>query len=74
MYLNVRPKSSTLKFGKSAKLAPRYCEPFQVLTRVALIAYQLALPSNIKVRNVFHVSLLNKYVHDATHVVNWNVI
>ena len=26
------------------------------------------------VHNVFHVSLLNKYIPDANHVINWNVI
>ena len=24
--------------------------------------------------NVFHVSLLKKYVHDPNHMINWNVI
>ena len=28
----------------------------------------------IKVHNVFHVSILKKYVHDATPVIDWNVI
>jgi hypothetical protein len=26
------------------------------------------------VHNVFHVSLLKKYIPDANHVINWNVI
>jgi hypothetical protein len=26
------------------------------------------------VHNVFHVSLLKKYIHDANHVIDWNVI
>ena len=30
------------------------------------------LPPNLKVRNFFHISVLKKYVHDATHVINWN--
>lgn len=29
---------------------------------------------NIKAHNVFHVSLLNKYVHDPNHIINWNLI
>ena len=36
------------------------------------MAYQLALPPNLKVHNVFHISILKRYVHDATHVINWN--
>ena len=27
-----------------------------------------------RAHNVFHVSLLKKYVHDSNHVINWNVI
>ena len=74
IYIKVRPRNNTLKLGKSTKLAPWYCRPFQVLTRVGLVAYQLELPANLKVYNVFHVSMLRKYVHHVTHIVNWNVI
>lgn len=74
VYLKVRPKRSTLKLRGCSKLEPRFCRPFQVLVGVGLVTYQLALPANIKVHNVFHVSLLLKYVHDVIHVVDWNVI
>ena len=33
---------------------------------------QLALPPNLKFHNVFHISILKRYVHDANHVINWN--
>ena len=46
--------------------------PFEILSRIGQVAYQLALPPNLRVHNVFHISVLNKYVHDATHVVKWN--
>jgi hypothetical protein len=74
VYVKVKPRKSSLKLGNCTKLAPRYCGPFEVLARVGPIAYQLALPASIKVHNVFHVSLLKKYVCDATHVVDWDVI
>ena len=60
--------------GRYSKLALRYCIPFEILEKVGLVAYQLALPPAIKVHNVFHVSILKKYVHDATHVIYWNVL
>ena len=39
---------------------------------IGQVAYQLALPPNLRVHNVFHIYVLKRYVHDATHVVNWN--
>ena len=38
------------------------------------IAYVLAFPASTRAHNVFHVSFLNKYVHDPNHVINWDVI
>eukprot|EP00253_Pinus_taeda_P002818 PITA_02818 len=45
-----------------------------VLARVGPVAYQLALPSHIWVHNVFHVSLLKKYVYDPKHIIKWQDI
>ena len=68
----MRSKKSSLRLGSCAKLAPRYCGSFEILSRIGQVAYQLALPLNLRVHNVFHISVLKKYVHDATHVINWN--
>jgi hypothetical protein len=38
------------------------------------MAYQLSLPTNLKIHNVFHVSLLNNYAHDPTHMIDWNMV
>jgi hypothetical protein len=74
VYLKVRPRKSSLRMGACAKLAPQYCRPFEVLDRVGPIAYRLALPPIVKEHNVFHVSLLKKYVHDSNHIIGWSVI
>jgi hypothetical protein len=52
----------------------RYCEPFEVLDIVGPISYRLTLPPTVKAHNVFHVSLLKKYVHDSNHIIDWSVI
>ena len=51
-----------------------YCGSFEVLDRIVLVAYKIALLANTRAHNVFHVSFLKKYVHDHNHVIDWNVI
>jgi hypothetical protein len=28
----------------------------------------------VKAHNVFHVSFLKRYIHDATHIIDWSMI
>ena len=53
IFIKVRPKKSSLRLGSCVKLVPRYCGPFEILSRIGQVAYQLALPSNLRVHNVF---------------------
>ena len=70
VFVKVAPYKHVLKFGKKGKLAPRYIGPFEVLQRVGKVAYKLALPPSMdKVHDVFHVSLLRKYISDPSHVL-----
>ena len=71
VFLKVMPKRGVVRFGKQGKLAPRYIGPFEVLERVGIVAYRLALsPSLSGVHEVFHVSILRKYTSDPANVVD----
>jgi hypothetical protein len=74
VFLKVKANRSSLKMGNWAKLATRFCGPFEILERIGPVAYMLALPTSMNVHNVFHVSLLNKYIPDVNHVIDWNMI
>ena len=75
MFVKVKPRKISFKLGSTcAKLAPRYCRPFKILARVGSVAYRLAFPPNLRIHNVFQIFILKNYVHDSTHVIDWNVI
>ena len=54
------------------KLSSRHIGPFEVIEKVGIVAYRLALPSSLSsVHAVFHVYMFRKYTLDPTHVVDW---
>ena len=72
VFLKVAPMKGVMRFGKKGKLSPRFIGPFQILDKVGDRAYRLALPpSLLGVHNVFHVSMLRKYLEDPSHVLSY---
>ena len=62
VFLKVSPWKKVMRFGKNVKLSPRFIGPYEVIKKVGLVAYRLALPPKLeKIHNVFHVSMLRRY-------------
>jgi hypothetical protein len=67
----VKPHKSSIKFGKGAKISPRFVGPFKIVENKGPMAYRLAfLDSLRRMHNVFHVSVLRHYIIDPTHVID----
>ncbi|GMH17780.1 hypothetical protein Nepgr_019621 [Nepenthes gracilis] len=72
VFLKVSPSIGKYRFGVKGKLKPRFIGPFKILEKIGEVAYRLALPPNLaEVHDVFHMSMLRKYVHDPTHVIEY---
>ncbi|XP_024200672.1 uncharacterized protein LOC112204017 [Rosa chinensis] len=70
VFLKLSPWKGVVIFGKRGKLSPRFMGPFMIKDRVGPVAYKLILPPRLsKIQDVFHVSLLRKYIADSSHVL-----
>jgi hypothetical protein len=47
---------------------------FEILEKIEPVAHMVEFPASMRVHNVFHVSLLKKYVPNPNHIIDWNVI
>ena len=75
VFLKVLPWKKVMRFGKKGKLSPRFIGPYEVIEKVGPVAYRLALPPELeKIHNVFHVSMLRRYLSDPSHVVSSKTI
>ncbi|XP_074559179.1 uncharacterized protein LOC141815134 [Curcuma longa] len=71
VFLRVSPTKGVKRFDIRRKLTPRYIGPFQILERIGAVAYRLALPPYLAgFHNLFHVSMLRRYVPDPTHILS----
>ena len=70
VFLKISPWKGVLRFGKRSKLSPRYIGPYEIVTKVRLVAYKLKLPPELsRIHDTFHVWMLRKYIPDPSHVL-----
>ena len=75
VFLKTSPMKDTIRFGHKGKLFLRYIGPFKIKSRIGDVAYRLKLPLRLSgIHNVFHVSMLRKYVADPTHIIYYDEI
>ena len=72
VFLKVSPIRGVMRFRKKGKLSPQYIGPFEITQRVGRLAYRIALPSYmVKMHDIFHVSMLRKYITNPNVVVEY---
>jgi hypothetical protein len=72
VFLKVSPMRGVMRFGKKRKLSPRFVGPFEITQKVGRLAYRIALPPDlVGVHDVFHVSMLRKYIANPDVIVEY---
>ena len=70
VFLKISPWKGVLRFGKRGKLSARYIGPYEIVSKVGPVAYRLKLPPKLsRIHDIFHVSILRKYISDPSHVL-----
>ena len=70
VFLKLSPRKGVVRFGKRGKPNPRYIGPFEIVDGIGPVAYRLDLPEEFsRVHNVFHISMLRKYIPNSSYVL-----
>ena len=70
VFFKVSLTKGVMRFGIRGKLNTRFVGSFEILQKVGEVAYRLALPPALSgVHNVFHVSMLRKYISNPNHMI-----
>ena len=68
--MRISPWKGVMRFGKKGKLSPCYMGPYEIMERIREVVYRLRLPPELaKIHDVFHVSMLRKYMENPSHVL-----
>ncbi|KAG8503369.1 hypothetical protein CXB51_001413 [Gossypium anomalum] len=71
VFLKVSPWKKVLWFGRKGKLSPQFIGPYEITEKTGSVAYRLALPPELdQIHNVFHVSMLQRYRSNPSHVIS----
>jgi hypothetical protein len=72
VFLKVSPMRGVMRFGKKGKLSPRFIGSFEITLKVGKLAYRIALPSDlIGTHDIFHISMLRKYIVNPEVIVKY---
>ena len=75
VFLKISPWKGVFRFGKRGKLNPRLIGPYDIVSKVGLVAYRLKLPPELsRIHITFHVSMLRKYISDPSHVLREQLV
>eukprot|EP00257_Ricinus_communis_P023457 XP_015583450.1 uncharacterized protein LOC107262401 [Ricinus communis] len=70
VFLKVSPMRGVICFGKKGKFPLDIVRPFKIINKIGEVAYKLdLLPNFLHVHQVFHKSMLRKYISDSSHVL-----
>jgi len=61
-YVLLDARNLKIKGVASKKLFPKYVGPYRVLEEVGPDAFRIATPSSLRIHDVFHASLLKRYL------------
>ena len=75
VFLKISLAKGVMRFRRKGKLNRRYVGPFDIVERVGEVVYRLALPPQYaKLHDVFHISMLRKYIPYETHVIKYDTL
>ena len=65
-YVKLSTKNLANRAKGTPKLHPKFIGPFQITERIGETAYKLLLPEDMRIHNIFHVSLLQPWHHSLS--------